>query len=461
MLRVPVADVRAAAAQQPGPAHHVRRRPPAIRGLTAGRLPGLANRQAVAGREAIERRRRREPAVGEDQAAARDRGLADVPAPLLHDIAGPGAAAAGPVSTARLRLEDPFDAGRRRVAVRSVARRVEHQRADRPRRVDAVDGDAAAALDHRREGDAGPIEEPGRLATSAVGDHGGRGAAQRAVADQLAVDAQRPDRIAVVQREEAGVDGRDRLPAPRRRQHGGAALAIAEREVGGQVDLRQVQAEQLHRDRRRRDSSSAGSVSVKCSTPGATARPAPRPGTVSCAAGAIASATTSVIEPDPGNEHAATVLLYGDDAGHDPDRTDDGGGDGSGAAAQAARLPHARPPLHVPRRARRRRRLPQVREPAARRRVQVPRRAERDLGAARGRAGPRHRRLLVGQPRPGRGPRRPAPRRAHDDRDAGRRAGDQARGHRRVRRPRRALRSGHRVARGDRRRTCCSRTAPR
>ena len=272
--------------------------------------------------------------------------------------------------------------------------------------------------------------------------------------------AQRPDRIPVVQREEAGVDGRDRLPAPRRRQHRGATLAIAEREIGGQVDLRQVEAEQLHRDRRLRiEQRRIGEREVQHARRDGT--PGAQTGYGLLRGRCDRDRDDERDQPDPGNEHAATVLLYGDDAGHDPDRTDDGRGDGSGAAAQAACLPHARPPLHVPRRARRRRRLPQVREPAARRRVQVPRRAERHLGAARGRAGPRHRRLLVGQPRPGGGPRRPAPRRAHDDRDAGRRAGDQARSHRRVRGPRRALRSGHRVARGDRRRICCSRTAPR
>ena len=89
-------------------------------------------------------------------------------------------------------VENPFDAGRRGVAVRAVARRVEHQRADRPRRVDPVDGDAAAALEHRGERRRRPDRRPRPACRLGRSDQGGRGPAQRAVADQLAVDAQRP-----------------------------------------------------------------------------------------------------------------------------------------------------------------------------------------------------------------------------------------------------------------------------
>ena len=100
---------------------------------------------------------------------------------------------------------------------------------------------------------------------------------------------------------------------------------------------------------------------------------------------------------------------------------------------------------------RRRPALPQGRVAPADRRVQDPRRLRRGrLAAARG-ARPRRHHLLVGQPRPGRRPRRAAARRPGRRRHAVRRAGDQARAGRGRRRRDRHRRHGQRRAPGGRR----------
>ena len=94
--------------------------------------------------------------------------------------------------------------------------------------------------------------------------------------------------------------------------------------------------------------------------------------------------------------------------------------------------------------------------PPADRRVQDPRRVRRGRGALAGRARPRPDHLLVGQPRAGRRAGGPAARRPGGDRDAVRRAGDQAgagrgrrrRGRRRRARVRRAAARGRGARRG-------------
>ncbi len=117
-------------------------------------------------------------------------------------------------------------------------------------------------------------------------------------------------------------------------------------------------------------------------------------------------------------------------------------------------------PLHPPdapalvadaRRALRRVGGAQGRELAEGRRVQDPRGVERDVATRRRREGARRRHPLLGQPRPGPGPRGADRRRARLRGHAEDRPGDQAGRHRGLRRDRRPLRADPGRPRGDRR----------